>query len=123
MRVTGRQIADAIDMLADLPAQFIAMDLVPAVLPGATFHQKQEALNRLRGGRRLFQRWRKLGLVTFARGRWALTKEAWGILQAQAIEARRAATVEQGAVHESAGPQDDAHKGSANPSSGERVKG
>lgn len=80
--VTSRQIADAIDLLAHTPSAFIAMDLVPAVLPGASFHNKQEALNRL------FQRWRKLDLVTFNRGRWRLNRGAWDKMQSAAMRAR-----------------------------------
>jgi hypothetical protein len=81
--VTSAQIAEAINMLANVPKAFVAMDLVPAVLPDASFHDRQEALNRL------FQRWRKLGLVNFRRGRWSLTDEtrSWNDLQDAALAA------------------------------------
>lgn len=92
--VTGRMIANAIDMLANFPAEFIAMDLVPAIFPDsdASFWDKQEALNRL------FQRWRKLGLATFGKGRWRLAKGAWGTMQAIAMETRRAIDANGGVV-------------------------
>lgn len=80
--VTARQIADAIDLLADARTEFIGMDLCPALLPGSTFHAKQEASNRL------LQRWRKLGLIRFKRGRWSLATGAWDDLQLAASRAR-----------------------------------
>lgn len=84
--VSARQIADAIDEMANTPEKFMASDLAGAVLPSATYWAKQEALNRL------FQRWRKLGLITFERGRWALTRGAWDQFQIAAIEARRSSS-------------------------------
>lgn len=81
-RVSARQIADAIDLLANAPTAFEASDLAPAILPHATYHGTQEALNRL------MQRWRKLGLVSFKTGRWRLEAGAWDTMQTAATLAR-----------------------------------
>jgi len=73
--------------LANLPAQFKAIELASALVPlGGDMWAGQEATNRL------MQRWRKMGLTVFERpGLWRLTRGSWQKLQAQAIEARRAA--------------------------------
>lgn len=84
--ITARQIANVIDDLANAPPQFRAHDLVRGILPGAAYIDKQEALNRL------CQRWRKLGLLHFDKGRWSLAKGAWDTLQLAAAEARQPAT-------------------------------
>lgn len=82
-KVTSEQIVRAIDRLANIPMRFPASDLVPAVLPGESYVVKQEALNRL------LQRWRKLGLVSFSRGKWQLSNGAWETMQLAARQAGR----------------------------------
>lgn len=105
--VTSRMIADAIDLLANLPDGIHSRQLFSAIFPaGEPFrYARDEALNRL------FQRWRKLDLIAFQRGRWWLKRGAWEKMQAQAIEARRAET-QGGSVHESAVRQDAPEQGS-----------
>lgn len=83
-KVPATAIANAIDRLANLPNQFMASDLSLA-FPMVEWRMRQEATNRL------MQRWRKLGLAEFSRGRWKLTKGAWDVMQMAAVNARRAA--------------------------------
>lgn len=102
--VTSRMIADAIDLLANLPDGIRARQLSSAIFPdGEPFrYARVAALDRL------FQRWRKLDLFAFQQGRWWIRPGAWEKMQAQAIEARRAET-QGGSVHESAVRQDAPH--------------
>lgn len=97
--IKGVWIADAIDRLANIRDGFQTSALSSAFFPDGDmpfFYARSEALNRL------FQRWRRLGLVEFRHGRWHLTKGAWGKMHAQAIETRRAETERLGAKHEHA---------------------
>lgn len=81
--ITSRHIANAIDRLANLPSGFAASVLGLALVPTASGYERQEATNRL------LQRWRKLDLAEFERGKWRLRKGAWDKLQAAAIDARK----------------------------------
>lgn len=94
MEVTDRQIADAIDLLANLPWNFEGWQLGRALLPDATGHERQEATNRL------LQRWRKLGLVTFKTGRWTLARAAWPAMQTAARDVRAPSTSTKAETHE-----------------------
>lgn len=81
--VTSRQIANAIDLIANLENSFSSGGVIPALLPDEEdIHVRFEASNRL------FQRWRKLGLVTFSKKRWTLTRGAWNLMQLAASHAR-----------------------------------
>ena len=84
--VTSDMIRKAIDLLANTPDGFKSMDLVSTMFPDsdATFWHKQEALNRL------FQRWRKAGLVSFQKGRWSLSRGAWDTMQSASRLSREA---------------------------------
>lgn len=82
VQVTSRHIADAIDRIANLPSAFQASDLTTSLMPESSYHAGQEATNRL------MQRWRKLGLVEFGKGRWKLTSGAWSKLQNAAADVR-----------------------------------
>ncbi len=75
--VTPAMIRDAINLIANFPSGFRSGSLCRAIYPDGAVrtHQREEAVNRL------MQRWRKLGLVTFAKGRWWLEKGAWDKLQ------------------------------------------
>lgn len=97
--VSVRAIAAAADALANEPTLFRAVVLGRYLLPDCGRGQRQEATNRL------MQRWRRMGLAAYSSRGWTLAKDAWGTLQAQAIEARRAET-QGGSVHESAVRQD-----------------
>jgi hypothetical protein len=81
--VRAEQVASVIDEMANLPRRMVAMDMISRkLMPEASFEDKQECLNRL------CQRWRKLGLMRFERGRWVLTHGSWDRMQAAAIRAR-----------------------------------
>ena len=82
--ITGGMIADAIDLLANQPRRFRTSALKPAFFKqGEPFpYARDEAVNRL------MQRWRKMGLASFDRGYWTLSRDAWDKMQAQAIEVR-----------------------------------
>lgn len=81
--VTSHQIANAIDLIANLPSSFSSGGVIPALLPEEDdLHIRYEASNRL------FQRWRKLGLATYARRKWTLTRGSWSLMQLAASHAR-----------------------------------
>lgn len=87
---TTKDVCRIIDGIANVPANFRASDLVGYVqsrdepFDGPnSYHLKQEVLNRL------FQRWRKLDLVRFEKGRWKLASGAWEKMQAAVYEASR----------------------------------
>jgi hypothetical protein len=82
---TEDHIGKVIDRLANVPVAFEGMDIIGA-LPdeGGSIWPRQEAQNRL------FQRWRKMGLMKFSKGKWRLEKGAWDTLQAAALRCKEA---------------------------------
>ena len=82
--ITSRQIADAIDLIGNLPPSFSSGGVISALIPEEDdIHVRSEASNRL------FQRWRKLGLATYARSNWTLTPGSWSLMQLAAYHARK----------------------------------
>lgn len=77
--VTSEQIARTIEAMAHGTHSFIGQDILGELLPGQSYHMKQEAANRL------LQRWRKMVLCRFSKGRWQLTGGAWITLQSAAL--------------------------------------
>lgn len=83
MTVWGRKLDKAdvkaiADGFANTPSAFRAADLTPFCPENNTttgYQWKQEVLNRL------FQRWRKMGLLKFQHRYWKLTKGAWEVFQ------------------------------------------
>ena len=82
--VDSRQIANAIDLIANLPAAFSSGGVITALLPA-----EPDVGVRFEASNRLFQRWRKLGLATSKRKLWTLTPGAWNLMQQAAHEARK----------------------------------
>jgi len=76
MTVEGELIdlSRMVTALANAPVRFRAVDLIRAI--NGSYQFSQEVLNRL------MQRWRRLGLCTFNKGRWSLTDGAWDRIQA-----------------------------------------
>ncbi len=74
--ITTEHVQKMIIGMANIPHAFASSDLVVAMrdIP-ISYHDKQEALNRL------FQRWRKLNLVSFKKGKWTLTNDSWDRFQ------------------------------------------
>ena len=76
--VTPFDVSRIIDGLANTQPRFRSNDLVPYVrsVDGPVDYQSaQEVLNRL------FQRWRKMGLMSFSHGRWTLARSEWDEMQ------------------------------------------
>ena len=74
--ISPANVSGLIMGFANVPHKFKNTELINHnIIKGMSYQEWQELLNRL------FQRWRKMDLVQYERGKWSLTRGAWDTFQ------------------------------------------